>query len=257
MKLSSGPGKVPPELNPKGESERDMGLDVELIVFDWDGTLMDSADQIVTTMQAAIADLGLAPRDAEAIRNIIALGLREAVAALYPGEGDALVRALAARYREHWLANADHSRLFPGVVETLGLLHDEGFRLAVATGKGRAGLDKALAATGLGPLFHATRCADETESKPHPRMLLEIMDRLSVAPERTLMIGDTEYDMLMARRAGTHPVAVSYGVHAPERLQAHAPLTCLDRITELGDWLAECTRGDGQAAETTATRGLA
>jgi len=256
MKLSSGSGKVPPE-SKQGESERDMRLDVELIVFDWDGTLMDSVEQIVTTMQAAIADLELAPRDAEAIRNIIGLGLREAVTALYPGEGDALVQALAGRYREHWLANADHSRLFPGVVETLGLLRDEGFRLAVATGKGRAGLDKALAATGLGPLFDATRCADETRSKPHPQMLLEIMDAVSAGPERTLMIGDTEYDMLMARQAGAHPVAVSYGVHPPERLQAHEPLACLDRITEVGDWLAECTRGCGEEVDTAATRGLA
>lgn len=213
--------------------------DIKLVVFDWDGTLMDSEAQIVACMRAAIDDLRLASRTADEVKNIIGLGLREAVTALYPEAGKDLVQALADRYRDHWLAGDRQSQLFPGVEETLHLLKDEGFRLAVATGKGRRGLDKVLRETGLGELFDATRCADETRSKPHPLMLEQIMNELGSVPAQTLMVGDTEYDMEMARNAQAHPVAVSYGVHDWPRLQRHAPLTCLDQITELGDWLAE------------------
>jgi phosphoglycolate phosphatase len=211
----------------------------KLLVFDWDGTLMDSEAHIVQCMQSAIADLALDVRSPEEIRDIIGLGLKEAVAALYPDSGTELVGSLAAQYREHWLARAEEAALFPGVEETLNLLRDEGFRLAVATGKGRQGLDKVLTSTGLDSLFEVTRCSDETQSKPHPRMLQEIMQEIGISPDETLMIGDTEYDMLMARNAKTHPVAVSYGVHSWERLQQHDPLVCLDQITELNDWLAE------------------
>ncbi|MBI5040063.1 MAG: HAD-IA family hydrolase [Gammaproteobacteria bacterium] len=213
--------------------------DIKLIVFDWDGTLMDSETQIVACMQAAIADLALESRNDEQVKNIIGLGLHEAVAGLYPEADATLVRAVADRYRVHWLAGDQPSPLFPGVEATLQLLKQEGFRLAVATGKGRSGLDKVLRETGLAPMFDATRCSDETRSKPHPLMLEQLMQELNFAPTQTLMIGDTEYDMEMARNAGTHAVAVAYGVHACPRLQRHAPLTCLDQITELGDWLAE------------------
>lgn len=213
--------------------------DIKLVVFDWDGTLMDSAAQIVACMQAASADLQLDTRSIDAVKNIIGLGLREAVAALYPDADTELVSALADRYREHWLSGAQQSLLFPGVETTLQLLKDEGYRLAVATGKGRHGLDKVLRETGLAHLFEATRCADETRSKPHPLMLQQLMTELQCAPAQTLMVGDTEYDMEMARNAQAHPVAVSYGVHEWPRLQRHAPLTCLDQISELGDWLAE------------------
>lgn len=223
--------------------------DIRLVVFDWDGTLMDSAAQIVACMQAGIDDLRLAARSVDEIRNIIGLGLREAVAALYPDTDDDLVRTLAERYRAHWLACSEPSRLFPGVETTLQLLKGEGFRLAVATGKGRQGLDKVLHETGLAGLFDATRCADETCSKPHPLMLEQIMQQLDCTPHQTIMVGDTEYDMAMARNAHAHPVAVSYGVHEWPRLQQHAPLTCLNEITELGDWLAETVHGsDSQRA---------
>jgi phosphoglycolate phosphatase len=212
-------------------------IDARLLVFDWDGTLMDSEYQIVSSLQAANQDLGLEYRDEEACRNIIGLGLREAVEALYPDSDEAFVQLYTERYRHYWFQVAGESRLFPGARETLEALHGEGYRLAVATGKGRAGLDKVLAATGLGELFAATRCADETLSKPHPRMLRELMAELDIPPGETLMVGDTEYDMAMARNAGAGPVAVSYGVHALERLQRHEPLACLDAIDELGPWL--------------------
>jgi phosphoglycolate phosphatase len=216
-----------------------MSQQFNLLVFDWDGTLMDSEASIVLCMQAAIGDLGCEPRDAASIRNIIGLGLREAVDALYPGTDDTFLQAMVERYRYHFLGGSEHhSELFPGAAQTIRELSEAGYLLAVATGKGRRGLDMVLEKTGLGPYFHTTRCADETFSKPHPQMLEEVMDELGVAPGETLMIGDTEYDMQMASNARTHSLAVSYGVHAKERLLQHGPLHCLDAISELGDWLS-------------------
>ena len=209
-----------------------------LLVFDWDGTLMDSEARIVACIKAAIEDLGLASRDTEAVRNIIGLGLREAIDTLFPGADEALHRDMTACYRHHFLeANTTPSTLFPGAAEMLQRLHRQGFLLAVATGKGRQGLDKVLAETGLGALFHATRCSDETSSKPAPQMLHELMSELDMGPERTLMVGDTEYDMLMARNAGAGALAVSYGVHALERLLQHQPLGHIHEIAEFEPWL--------------------
>lgn len=210
----------------------------ELLVFDWDGTLMDSEARIVACLQGAIADLGLPGRDVAALRNIIGLGLAEAIETLFPGSDAATRQAVVERYRHHFLvADPTPSALFEGAAEVLHGLAAQGYLLAVATGKGRRGLDKVLEETGLAPLFHATRCADETFSKPHPQMLLELMDHLGADPRATLMIGDTEYDMEMARNARTHALAVSYGVHHPERLLKHQPLGCLDRIGDLPAWL--------------------
>jgi len=212
----------------------------ELLVFDWDGTLMDSEARIVACLQGAIGDLGLPRKEVADLRNIIGLGLAEAIERLFPGSDAATRQALVERYRHHFLvADPTPSALFEGAREVLHDLAEQGYLLAVATGKGRRGLDKVLEETGLGPLFHATRCADETFSKPHPQMLLELMDHLGAAPQATLMIGDTEYDMEMARNARTHALAVSYGVHHPERLLKHGPLGCLHRIGELPEWLRE------------------
>ncbi len=213
---------------------------LNLLVFDWDGTLMDSEARIVACMQASIADLALEHRDADAIRNIIGLGLYEAIRTLYPDCDDALVASMTDRYRYHFItANPTTSELFPGAEETVKGLAEAGYLLAVATGKGRRGLDKVLEETGLGQYFHATRCADETFSKPHPQMLEELMDELGAMPGETLMIGDTEYDMQMASNARTHSLAVSYGVHEKERLLRHNPLHCLDAIDELDGWLQQ------------------
>lgn len=220
----------------------------ELLVFDWDGTLMDSEARIVACLRAAIGDLQLPARDDAALRNIIGLGLTESIDMLFPGSDLQLHRALTERYRHHFLVtDPTPSQLFAGAAETLERLAAAGYLLAVATGKGRRGLDAVLDETGLRPLFHATRCADETFSKPHPQMLLELMDVLGVEPGATLMIGDTEYDMAMARNANTAALAVSYGVHAPERLHRHGPLGCLDRIGDLPAWLA-ARDGDRQQA---------
>ena len=221
------------------KSKKIMPEAIRLIVFDWDGTLMDSETQIVHSMFGAIRDMQLESRSADECRNIIGLGLKEAIDSLYPGRDEQFSRQFVDSYRQHWFAQANDSELFPGARETLLLLREAGFELAIATGKGRTGLEKVLKHTELESMFSVTRCSDETRSKPHPQMLEEILQETGIEAENTLMIGDTEYDMNMAIQAGVHPVAVSYGVHERGRLMAHQPLACLDTISELVDWLAE------------------
>ena len=148
---------------------------IRLIVFDWDGTLMDSETQIIHAMYAAIDELELEKRSIHQCRNIIGLGLKEAIDTLYPGRDGAFRDRFVEHYRHHWFSDRQTSELFPGARETLHLLKESGFVLAVATGKGRTGLDKVLLATQLETVFSATRCADEAPSKPHPQMLLEIL----------------------------------------------------------------------------------
>ena len=212
--------------------------DFKLLVFDWDGTLMDSEAHIVSCLQAASAELELEPLPDAVMKNIIGLGLRDAVDTLYPGRDEEFRQRFGAAYRRHFFAPTETpSRLFSGARETLLELRERGYLLAVATGKGRQGLDKALHDSGLAPLFHSTRCAEEAGSKPDPRMLLEILEETGIEAAETVMIGDTEYDMQMAFNARTHAVAVSYGVHDRERLLRWRPLACLDAITELSDWL--------------------
>jgi phosphoglycolate phosphatase len=212
--------------------------DYKLIVFDWDGTLMDSEARIVACMRAALSDLGLDHRDDTQLKNVIGLGLREALSTLYPHGSDAVYEDLISRYRHHFLeVNDTPSQLFDGAAQLLHQLHTRDHRLAIATGKGRVGLDQALQQTGVTGYFHSTRCADETVSKPDPRMLHEIMDETGIDAAQTLMVGDTEYDMLMARNAGVDALAVSYGVHERQRLLDCEPLACLDSMASLQRWL--------------------
>jgi len=213
-------------------------MSFKLIVFDWDGTLMDSEARIVACIHAAFADLGLPVPSPEAARDIIGLGLNEAMIALRPDLGPEVRQALIERYRHHFLfVDQTPSKLFPGVLETLDWLYGRGYLLAVATGKSRRGLEQVLASTGLGERFHSTRCADETVSKPHPEMLLQIMDELGVEGRDTLMVGDTEYDMQMAANAGAQALAVCYGVHSAERLRAQGALACLADLADMPGWL--------------------
>lgn len=212
--------------------------EIRLIVFDWDGTLMDSESQIVACLRAAMHDLGLASLSDDVLRDVIGLGLREAVDALVPGQDQAFHEAFVGHYRNHWFAS-EGSRLFDGAREVLALCKQQEFLLGVATGKSRRGLDRVLGETGLDACFDATRCADEAPSKPHPRMLVDIMQALDVRPEQTLMVGDTEYDMAMATSAGAGKVAVTTGVHTPERLAQHAPMVTLQKLAEMPIWMAE------------------
>ncbi|MCF6338538.1 MAG: HAD-IA family hydrolase [Gammaproteobacteria bacterium] len=209
----------------------------ELVVFDWDGTLMDSEAHIVTSMQRTLKDLDLPVLAREKIRDIIGLGLREAILRLLPDCDDDVLLTITERYRHHFFTD-DPCEPFAGAEQVLQDLHEAGYLLAVATGKGRRGLDRVLQSTGFSQYFTETRCADETHSKPHPQMLLDIMDMLDVDAKRTLMVGDTEYDLEMANAACTAAVGVDYGVHTRERLMACSPLACLSSITELPEWLA-------------------
>lgn len=215
-----------------------MNKKFEVLVFDWDGTLMDSEAHIVACMDFAIREHGIEPAPAQQLKRVIGLGLNEAVADLLPEYQQSLHTKVADTYRDRFFSEKTaQSGLFPGVESTLQALHSEGYLLAVATGKSRRGLDKALAETGLEELFTAIRCADETSSKPDPQMLNEIKSEIDVTAGQMLMIGDTEFDLQMAVNAGVLSIGVSYGVHEPEQLQKYKPLTILDRIAELPEWL--------------------
>lgn len=207
-------------------------------IFDWDGTLSDSTETIVLAMQRAAEDLGWSRPEPEAVRNIIGLGLPEAIERIYPGIDRAALEALRDGYRSHYLAleQAEPAQFYPEVLDTLEHLRQCGHTLAVATGKSRRGLDRALKAQGLEGFFHATRCADETASKPNPLMLEQLMAEVSAGPDVSVMVGDTEYDMEMGRRAGMERIAVSYGAHAPSRLTPYLPALCVERFSELLTW---------------------
>jgi phosphoglycolate phosphatase len=209
----------------------------DLIAFDWDGTLFDSTGLIVQCIQSACADIGAEVPSHEAAAYVIGLGLHDALKHAAPGLAPERYPELGARYRHHYFARQHELVLFDGTVAMLQALKARNHWLAVATGKGRRGLDDALAHAQLRGMFDATRTADETASKPHPRMLLELMAELGAAPERTLMIGDTTHDLLLARNAGVARVGVSYGAHEPEAFDEHAPLFVAHSTRELHDWL--------------------
>ncbi len=214
-----------------------------LLIFDWDGTLMDSAAHITTCMRNAIAIVDAGPRSDADIRNIIGLGLDEAIQHLYPHGSPALIRQIVEEYRQEFLVRTQHgSELFAGVRETLQALADQGYLLAVATGKSRRGLDKVLLETGLDVLFPITRCADETRSKPHPQMLEEILTDYDTGRHDALMVGDSEYDLLMAQNIGMDSLAVTYGVHDLARLLQHQPRGYVHDISHIPEWLAGQTQ---------------
>ena len=208
-----------------------------LIVFDWDGTLIDSAGGIVESIQEAARDLNLPVPARETASHVIGLGLHDSLRTAVPTLPEDQYREFAEAYRRHFLARQGSMALFPGVRELLQDLHAAGHRLAVATGKSRRGLDHALESTALGRYFAASRCADETNPKPHPAMLLELMEQLAAAPGQALMIGDTSHDLEMARSAGVDAVAVTYGAHPGEALRALAPRACVASVVELREWL--------------------
>ena len=209
----------------------------QLIVFDWDGTLQDSAGAIVQAIQAACRDLELpVPNDARA-RHVIGLGLIDAMRHAVPGLAPERYPIVAERYRFHYLAGDDQLLLFAGVREMLARLQAAGHVLTIATGKSRHGLDRALDHSGLRPFFQATRCADECHSKPHPQMLEELMAEFGVTAASTVMIGDTSHDLLMARNAGVDSLGVTYGAHPHDHLLEHQPLACLHDVPELDQWL--------------------
>ena len=212
----------------------------QLIVFDWDGTLMDSTGHIVNCMRSAITQLDLTPLPDNEISHIIGLGLIEAVQTLYPDGNATLWQSLADCYRETWLNSPDETPLFDNARELISALAERDIFLGVATGKSRRGLNKVLTATGLGDYFHATRCADECHSKPHPQMLLELMNYVGVRASDTIMIGDTEFDLLMAKNAGAHSLGITHGAHAEVKLQACEPQAIVHDLHQVEQWLGLC-----------------
>ena len=209
----------------------------DLIVFDWDGTLLDSTGAIVSAVQASCRDLGIPePSDTHA-SHVIGLGLKDALRHSAPDLPEELFPLMIERYKHHYLSRDHELALFEGAAELIAELHSGGFSLAVATGKSRRGLDRALLHSGLGKYFSATRCADECFSKPHPQMLEELIDELSVTPVRTLMIGDTTHDLQMAINAGVASLAVDYGAHSSEQLVSMNPLACLRSIHQVREWI--------------------
>ena len=211
----------------------------DLIAFDWDGTLFDSTALIARSIQLACADLGVAvPSDKDA-SFVIGMGLIEALQHAAPGLPRERYGEMGQRYRHHYSLSQHDLSLFGGVLDMLAALKARNHLLSVATGKSRSGLNEALGSVQLKGLFDATRTADETTSKPHPQMLLELMRELGVAPERSLMIGDTTHDLQLAVNAGTASVGVSYGAHEHAAFAAFAPRHIAHSVTELSDWLAD------------------
>lgn len=213
--------------------------DYKLLIFDWDGTLVDSIGRIVAAMHAATDQCGLERCSDEAVKGIIGLALPEAIAVLYPALVLEQAERLRLRYSECYVAlDQQPSPLFPGVEHGLLALREQGYRLAVATGKTRRGLQRILDALGWQEFFDITRCADETASKPDPRMLHEILEHCGVTAERALMVGDASFDLVMAQRAGMDAVAVGYGAQTLAALSAHDPKLSVSDFMQLSAWLA-------------------
>ncbi|WP_434673860.1 HAD-IIIA family hydrolase [Pseudomonas sp. R1-15] len=217
-----------------------MHPDYKLLIFDWDGTLANSIGRIVESMHVASDRTGFARRDDFAVKGIIGLGLPEAIRSLYPEIADEELSVFRQHYADHYIAlEAEPSPLFDGVADTLQALREEGYHLAVATGKARRGLDRVLKSHGWDDYFDITRAADETASKPHPLMLEQILAHCNVRPEQALMVGDSSFDLQMARNAGMGSVAVSYGAQTIEALRAFEPCLAIDHFPELHAWLSQ------------------
>lgn len=207
---------------------------MQLVIFDWDGTLMDSTARIVECLCAAAADSQLPALPPEQARAIIGLGLPEAIRQLYPDINAAQLQRMRGHYAARFIAaESTPCQLYPGVIEVLQQLREQGRAMAVATGKSRRGLDRVWAASGIGDFFVASRCADESRSKPHPAMLHELLTALAVPQAGALMVGDTSFDVEMAHNAGVRVAALTWGAHSREQLAASKPHYLFDDIAAL------------------------
>ncbi len=205
-----------------------------MLIFDWDGTLCDSLSRIARCLQLAAGDCDLDIPSEHAARQIVGLGLVEAIETLFPGIDGAAVATMRDRYATHFRReDRNPSPFFPGVKATLDNFREQGFLLAVATGKSRAGLDRVLSALSLTDYFDGTRCADETASKPHPLMLQSLLKAHSLSADQAVMVGDTTFDMEMARRSSMPRVAVDYGAHSANVLAAYDPIACISDFTDI------------------------
>lgn len=210
----------------------------EAVIFDWDGTVVDSVEHIADCLLHAATSTGFPALERTAYRDIIGLGLVEALRRLYPGlNADETERMRGAYSAQFMATSADNQRTFPGITTILEDLHAANRRCAVATGKSRRGLDQALAASRLARWFHVTRCADETRSKPDPRMLTEILAHFNLQPTDAVMIGDTRYDLQMAQAIGMPAIGVSWGVHGEDVLAQYDPVAIVHNSDQLRDLL--------------------
>ncbi|MGC8119294.1 HAD family hydrolase [Marinobacter sp. VGCF2001] len=209
-------------------------MNVKVVIFDWDGTLIDSVDHIADSLHQAATDLGYPELEREAYRDIIGLGMIEALEKLYPG----LSREEMVRIREGYAGYffkkvTTPQNVFEGMAEVVSDLRGAGRGCSVATGKSRRGLEQALTSSGLGAHFDTTRCADETRSKPHPLMLEEILAFYGYEPEEAVMIGDTRYDLEMAQRISMPSIGVEWGVHQKDVLEGYDPRAVVNSVADL------------------------
>ncbi len=211
----------------------------DLIVWDWDGTIMESTPTIVHCIQQSCRDLGFKVPDDSLASSVIGLGIQDSLRRAVPWIEPIHFPKLTERFRYHYLAKDHELHLFSGIRELLEDLREDGYLLGVATGKSRVGLDRSLAHHQIGHLFHETRTADESFSKPHPGMLLELSDVTQVPMRRMLMIGDTTHDLDMAANAGVDAVAVTYGAHPPDVLKESPSLIRVNDVAQLATWLDE------------------
>lgn len=217
-----------------------MSNSIRLLIFDWDGTLVDSIQRIVGSVQYAAEHCGVPRLDDAAIRSIIGLSLDKALVKLYPelANDSALVERMRQTYSAHYLAQENEpSPFYPGVRDALDNYRNAGYQLAVATGKSRQGLNRILDGHGMQDFFDITRCADETRSKPDPLMLQQILAHCQQDAANAIMVGDSPYDLRMAHKAGVAPVAVSYGAMPLQELQQEQPVLSIDHFSELSHWL--------------------
>lgn len=209
----------------------------DLLVFDWDGTLVDSTGLISNAILRAADDIGVAVPDRAQASHVIGLGLAQALALVVPDLPRERIGEYVARYHVHFKQGEEQIRLFEGVRSTLDTLLARGVRMAVATGKTHLGLQRALHASGLKAHFESTRCADQTHSKPHPAMLFELAEETGVSVDRMVMVGDTSHDLQMAQSAGVAAIGVSYGAHPREHLSRYPALALFDEPALLHHWL--------------------
>lgn len=215
---------------------------LKLIIFDWDGTLSDSAGHIVSSIQSACADLAYPIPNDQSIRQIVGLELNSAFAYLFKDVNVIDNEALAARYQHYFWKNADRLPLFCGADNFIKTLFHKHYYCVIATGKSRSGLNQALQISNLETYFYATRCADETFNKPHPAMLLELLDICQCKASQALMIGDTTYDLETADNANIASIAVTYGAHSEQTLKAFKgikPLFFANSMAALANWFEE------------------
>lgn len=210
----------------------------KLVIFDWDGTLMDSVGKIVSSMQEAGRINGQAAPSPQAVQDIIGLSLEVAVGRLFPGVDAKVQKDIHDHYKDQY---ANHNKtptpLFDGAAQLLSELKSSGYKLAVATGKGRRGLQRVWAMSDTEAFFDGSRCADDAQSKPSPDMLHQLLSELNVSVNEAVMIGDSEFDMAMAKAIDMDRIGVSFGAHSAEQLQAHGPLTVIDQLSDLRAWV--------------------